>query len=272
MTDIRYPASGNIRVWFTPLNGFAIPEAPTAVELAASLDISDAISWNDFDFGTQASTTSSDPAITAKGNVTSRGASQYGGGMSFYYPGAFGDNSNKYSLVYDALRLPGTAGYITIRSDGKELYTNASDAGHPGVLANANDLVTVYRVETAGYAEAITGEEAFRYTISFLSKGLLASQVVVRATATAPVVAITPLTGTISIASNTKVALAATVSTRKYTRGVVWTSSDTTKATVSKNGVVSRVLGATAGSVNITATYPETNTAAAAPSVITVGA
>lgn len=272
MTDIRLPASGNIRVWFTPLNGFANPEAPTAVELAASLDISDAISWNDFDFGTQASTTSSDPAITAKGNVTSRGAAQYGGGLSFYYPGAFGDNSNKYSLVFDALRLPGTAGYLTIRADGKELFTTASSASYPGTLAQANDLVTVYRVETAGYAEAITGEEAFRYTVSFLSKGLLASQVVVRATATPPTVAILPLTGSISIASNTKAALAATVNTRKYTRGVKWASSDTTKATVSKNGIVSIVPGATAGSVNITATYVETGTLSTAPSVITVTA
>lgn len=272
MTDIRLPASGNIRVWFTPLNGFAIPEAPTAVELNASLDISDAISWNDFDFGTQASTTSSDPAITAKGNVTSRGAAQYGGGLSFYYPGVFGDNSNKYSLVFDALRLPGTAGYLTVRSDGKELYTATSTASYPGTSAQANDLVTVYRVETAGYAEAITGEEAFRYTVTFLSKGLLASQVVVRVSATPPSVAITPLTGTISIASDTKVALAATVNTRRYTRGVVWSSSDTTKASVSKNGIVHRVPGATAGNVNITATYAETNTPAAAPAVITVGA
>lgn len=271
MTDIRLPASGNIRVWFTPLNGFAIPEAPTKPELDASLDISDAISWNDFDFGTQASTTSSDPAITAKGNVSSRGASQYGGGLSFYYPGAFGDNSNKYSLVFDALRLPGTAGYLTIRLDGKELYTTTSTASYPGTQAQANDLVTVYRVETAGYAEAITGEEAFRYTVTFLAKGLLASQVVVRATASAPTVVITPTTGTISLAAKTKLALTAAVNSRPYTRGVVWKSSDTSKVAVSKNGIATQVAGATAGSVTVTATYPETNTVSTA-ATITVGA
>lgn len=271
MTDIRLPSSGNIRVWFTPTNGFAIPEAPTKPELDASLDISDAISWNDFDFGTQASTTSSDPAITAKGNVTSRGSAQYGGGLSFYYPGAFGDNSNKYSLVFDALRLPGTAGFITIRMDGKELYTTTSTASYPGTQAQANDLVTVYKVETAGYAEAITGEEAFRYTVTFLSKGLLASQVVVRATSAAPTVTISPASGTISLAANTKLAFTAAVNTRSYTRGVKWTSSDTTKVAVSKNGIATKVAGATAGSVTITATYPETNTASTS-ATITVSA
>lgn len=269
MTDIRMPSSGNVRVWYTPINGFANPEAPTAVELNASLDISDAVSWNDFDFGTQASTTTSDPAITAKGNVTSRGTSQYGGGMSFYYPGAFGDNTNKYSLVFDALRLPGTLGYITVRVDGAELYTTASNAGHPGTIANANDIVSVYRVETAGYAESITGEEAFRYTISFMPKGLLASNVVVRATAVAPVVAILPLTASVGVAAKTKAALNATVNTRRHTRGVKWTSSAPNIATVSANGIVTPVA---AGTANITATYPETGTAASAPSVITVTA
>lgn len=269
MTDIRMPSSGNVRIWYTPVNGYANPEAPTAVEINASLDISDAVSWNDFDFGTQASTTTSDPAITAKGNVTSRGTNQYGGGISFYYPGAFNDNTNKYSLVFDALRLPGTVGFITVRVDGAELYTTASNAGHPGTIANANDLVSVYKVETAGYAEAITGEEAFRYTVSFMPKGLLASNVVVRATASAPTVAITPLTGAGSVASKTKIALAATVNTRRHTRGVKWSSSAPNIATVSANGIVT-VLAA--GTANITATYPETGTAATAPSVITVSA
>ena len=269
MTDIRMPSSGNVRAWFTPSNGFAIPEAPTAVELNASLDISDAISWNDFDFGTQASTTTSDPAITAKGNVTSRGTSQYGGGLSFYYPGAFNDNTNKYSLVFDALRLPGTVGFITIRVDGAELYTTTSNAGHPGTLAQANDLVSVYKVETSGYAESITGEEAFRYTVSFLPKGVLASNVVVRATAAAPTVAILPLTGAASVASKTKVALTATVNTRRHTRGVKWASSAPNIATVSANGIVTPVA---VGTANITATYPETGTLSTAPSVITVGA
>lgn len=263
MPDTKLPASGNIRIWFTPLNGFANPLSPTVAELTASLDISDAVSWNDFDFGMQASNTTSDPAITAKGAVTTRGAAQYGGSLSFYYPGVFNDNSNLYSLVFDALRLPGTGGWITIRVDGRELSQTASTTSNPGTLPAANDFVTVFRVETAGYAEAITGEEAFRYTISFLSKGVAQPYTIVRATAAAPTIAITPAAPG-SGAVGTVVALSATVNTRPYTRGLLWTSSNTNVAVVSPNGIITR---RAVGTANIIGTFVPTNTASTAVAI-----
>lgn len=263
MVDTRYPISGSIRAWWTPLNGFANWQAPTETELNASLDISDAISWNDKDFGVQASNTTSDPAITAKGNVQNRGAAQYGGSFSFYYPGVFNDNSNLYSLVFDSLRLPGTAGYITVRVDGLELGVPAGTPANPGTEPEDGDLVNVFRVETAGYAEAITGEEAFRYTVSFLPKGEVKTVAVVRASATAvaPVI-----TGASAGTVGSKVVLDATLVGRKYTRGLRWSSTTPSIATVSRNGIVTLL---TAGSANIVATDPATNTPST-PKAITV--
>lgn len=261
MVDSRYPISGSIRAWWTPVNGFANPEAPTQAELEASLDISDAISWNDKDFGIQASNTVSDPAITAKGNTQNRGAAQYGGSFSFYYPGAFNDDSNLYSIVYDALRLPGTQGFITVRVDGLELPVAAGTPEQPGTAPEAGDLVSVFRVETAGYAEAITGEEAFRYTVSFLPKGEVRTMAVVRATSTgaAPVV-----TGATGVAPGEHIVLSATLAGRKYTRGLRWTTSDSTVATVSRNGVVT---GVNSGTVDIIAIDPATNASSTAHEV-----
>lgn len=267
MTDIKLPASGNIRIWFGGPSSMANWRSPTAVEMAAMLDITDAISWNDFGFGTQASATVDDPAISAKGSVQNRGASNYGGSLSFYYPAAFGDNTNLYSLTWDALRLPDTTGYILMRVDGEELTTTGSTAAQPGTLGNANDLIHVFKVTTGGYADSILGEEAFRYTVNFLSQGQLEAYTVVRASAAAPTVAITPLTGGGTAASQAKVVLAATVNTRKYTRGVKWTSSNTTVATVSANGVVTCKA---AGTASISCVFPQTGTTSAAPSVITV--
>lgn len=254
MVDTRYPISGSIRAWWIPLNGLANYQAPTAAEIAAGLDISDAISWNDKDFGIQTSNTSSDPAITAKGNTANRGAAQYGGSFSFYHPRLANDNSNLYSLVWDQLRLPGTAGYIITRVDGLELATTTGTASQPGTLAAAGDLVSVFRVETAGYADAITGEEAFRYTVSFLPKGQVRTMAVVRASATgvAPVV-----TGAATGAVGAKVVLNATLIGRGYTRGVRWASSNQNVATVSANGVVTVL---TAGATQITATDKATGT------------
>lgn len=255
MTDIRFPISGNIRMWFVAENGLANPAAPTAAEIAAGLDISDAVSWNDKDFGAQASNTVEDPAITAKGRVTDRGAAQYGGGLSFYYPLNRSDASSKYVQVENALGSPGVRGYIIQRIDGVELTTTTGNSAHPGTLAAAGDFVSVYKVETAGYAQSITGEEAFRYTVSFLSKGFVKTYAVVRANATpvAPVIVGTGGSGAVG----TKAALTATLVGRGYTRGVVWASSDTTKGIVSRNGIVTRLA---TGSFNVTATDPATNT------------
>lgn len=238
MTDIKVPASGNIRVWWALENAFSNWQAPTQTELRACLDISDSISWNDFDFGLQASNTIDDPAITAIGKVSDRGAAQFGGGLSFYYPGAFGDASNDYSLTYDALDQPRTRGFLVIRIDGEE----------SSALANTGDLVHVFRVMTDGYAESITGEEAFRYTISFLSQGDLAVRTVLGGGTV-----VTP--ATLTVATGAKSRLSATVGGRVYTNGVKWTTSNPAKATVSSAGVVT---GVAAGSATITATYEAT--------------
>jgi hypothetical protein len=238
MTDVKVAASGNIRVWWALENAFSNWEAPTAAEINATLDISDAVSWNDFDFGLQASNTIDDPAITAIGKVSDRGAAQFGGGISLYYPGAFGDASNKYSLVYDALDAPRTRGFLVVRVDGAESAATAA----------TGDLVHVFRVMTDGYAESITGEEAFRYTITFLPQGDLAVRTVVGGGAV-----VTP--ATLSIAAGASAPLTATVGGRRYTNGVEWSTSDATKATVSSAGIVT---GVAAGSATITATYAAT--------------
>jgi len=137
MTDVKVPSSGNIRVWWALPNAFSNWQAPTATELNACLDVSDSISWNDFDFGLQASNTIDDPAITAIGKVSDRGAAQFGGGVSFYYPGAFGDASNEYANTYDAMDQPRTLGYLVIRIDGDKSATP---------LAATGNLVSVYKV------------------------------------------------------------------------------------------------------------------------------
>jgi hypothetical protein len=205
--------------------------------------VSDSTSWNDLDFGLQASNVIDDPAITSIGKVSDRGASQFGGSMSFYYPGAFDDDSNEYSQTYDALDQPRTRGFLVMRIDGEE----------SSPLAAAGELVHVFRVMTDGYAESIVGEEAFRYTVTFLSQGDLAVRTVV-AGGSAPAVVID---STLAIDVDESVRLDATVGGRNYTNGVKWSSSDTSKATVSSAGVVT---GVAAGSATITATYENAGT------------
>ena len=239
MTDVKVPSSGNIRVWWALENAFANFEAPTAAEINASLDISDAISWNDFDFNLEASNQLDDPSITTVGKKIDRGYANFGGSISMYYPRDFDNASSIYSLAYDALDQPRTRGFLVLRIDGEESTP----------LAAAGDLVHVFRVITDGYAEAITGEEAFRYTVTFLMQGDYCVRGVV-AGVSAAAVAVSPATLASSV--NDVDRLQATVGGRRYTNGVKWTSSNAGVASVSPAGIVTSVA---AGSATITATY-----------------
>ncbi len=255
--DVRFPISGNIRLWFVAENGLANPAAPTEAEILAGLDISDAVSWNDKDLGVQASGTVEDPAITAKGRVQDRGTAAYGGGLSFYYPADRSDTSSIYVQVENLLGKPGIRGYIIERVDGVELTTTTGDASHPGTRAKAGDFVTVYKVETAGFAQAITGEEAFRYTVSFLTKGFVKTYAIVRASATAVAPTITgAATGQVGKAK----VLTGTLVGREYTRGLKWRTSTPNLVSV-RAGVV---IGRAAGAASITAVDPATGTSSTA--------
>ena len=240
MTDVRVPSSGNIRVWFALENAFANYEVPTAAELNACLDISNAISWNDFDFNLEASNQIDDPAITAIGKVIDRGYTNFGGSLSLYYPRSFDDATSTYSLAYDALDAPRTLGYIVMRIDGAESTDQAVNG----------DLVHCFKVMTDGYAESITGEEAFRYTVTMLPQG----DYVVRTVVGGGVVA--GVDATLALNAGTVGVLNGTWGGRRYTNGLEWTSSDTSVATV-RAGVVTAVA---AGTATITATAPNGQT------------
>lgn len=244
MADVKVPASGNIRVWWALSNAFADYKNPTAAEINASLDLSDAVSWNDYSFNLEASNQLEDPAITSVGKIVDRGYTNWGGTISFYYPKSFDDATSKYSTVYDMLDAPRTSGYLVVRIDGEESAATAA----------AGDFVHVLKVMTDGYAESITGEEAFRYTVTFLPQGDFAVRTVVEGASAAAVV-VSPATLASSAGDHDE--LAVTWGGRTYTNGVTYTTSDSTKATVSSAGVVTSVA---TGSATITATAPNGET------------
>jgi hypothetical protein len=178
----KLTSNGHVTVLWAAPGSFINWKSPNAAELNAALNLSSSISWNDYGFGVQASNTQNDPSLADTGNRTDRGASQYGGAISFYYPGAFDDNTNAYSLTFDAVAVPRTSGYIVVRIDGNKPTTQAFAAG---------DYVSVMEVLTDGQTNVITGEEAFRYTVNMLQQGSLEVYTVVRTTT---VTVVTPAT------------------------------------------------------------------------------
>lgn len=238
----KLTSRGHVTVLWAPTNAFAVPEAPTTTELNALLNMSKSISWNDWGFGIQASNTNEDPSLADVGQVETRGASNYGGEISFYYPSEFDDNSNNHSLTFDAVGTPRTEGYIVVRIDGDKKTTTAFADG---------DYLHVAKVRTAGYGDSITGEEAFRYTVNFLKNGFLAVNTIARTSTVTVEASVSTVTGSVGKVGR----ITATANGRPFTGGLKWTSSDPSKVAVDNNGVYQFKA---AGSATITCTFEAT--------------
>jgi hypothetical protein len=225
MTDISLESMGNVRFRWYPENGFANYKYPTVAELNAGLELEAVTIWDNFEVGAQASETSDIIPIKAKAVSTRRAAANFGG---------------------SAFKEINTPGYLVTSIDGEIGEANQPDSDF--TFANG-DYVSVYKVITDEWEDMITGEEAFYYTRQFLKYGALAVYTV--AGTGAPVISSTPTTIASSVGDLDFITT--TLNGREWTRGVVYSSSDETVATVSATGVVKSLA---AGSATITATLP----------------
>lgn len=256
MTNTKIAVSGNLTAWWGTTAAFANPAKPTAAELNACLDITQAIAYDNFGFGAQASNKNSDPSWADTGNVQTRGFANYSGSISFFFPAAFDVATDNSYLTWEALDQRLTVGYIIFRFDGTKVSGTAVNASTGVAIAVANDFIRVYKVQTDGWSDVNTGENNFKYTISLQPQGIMYVDAVVATTAPVPVLTIGPGTASISLAAEKRRNTIAYRTGRQLSSNgtpsfFTYSSSDTTKATVDNNGVVTAV---GIGSANITAT------------------
>lgn len=260
MANTKLATSGNLTAWWGTTSAFANPAKPTATELNACLDITQAIAYDSFGFGAQASNKNSDPSWADTGNVEARGFANYGGAISFFYPTAFDVATDNSYLTWEALDQRLTIGFLVIRIDGTK--TNAT--------ATANDFVRVYKVQTDGWSDVNTGEVNFKYTITFQPQGLMYIDAVVATTAPVPIIGLMGGGTSLTVVGGKKATISYRTGRQLATNGTpnffTYTSSDITKATVDNNGVV---VPLAAGSVSITATDKVTG-AASTPLALTI--
>lgn len=235
----KLPTGGHVTWTWLAAGGITdVDDAPIS-QLNAGLNISSSVSVADTDFGNQASNTNSDPSFADEGNVQDRGASQYGGGVTMYYPKNYDDTSNAYSNTYDALDQPRTPGFVAMRIDGDTKNSTAYATGQ---------YVSVYEVITDGETNALGGEEAQKRTVNFLSRGNLATYTVTRSGAAALV---SPTTLTADVSDGDKGRLAITLNGRPF-YGVDIVSSDPDVVEVFPGGFWTAT---GAGSATITVSY-----------------
>lgn len=212
----------NISVWLGPSGGTTLGITNTAVPEAAEINntggtsgvqpASQSISFNDWDFGAQASETNNEPSLADSSSYEEFGQANYGGGVSFYMPEEYDDNSNLHSVIYDLTDIPGTVNDFVTRIDGQKSISRPAANG---------DYVSVYRAEFGGEENPFTPGESKRRTVTYNQKGDFAHYTVVGPHVITPIpAASTPW------AAGKKARLRASVQGREYTNALTFVSSD----------------------------------------------
>lgn len=267
--DTKILADGTaLTVWWFAANAFTDWRKPTVAEFASGIDVTGSVSWENWSFGAQASQQNSDPSLRDVGNVQTRGFAQFGGQVSFFYPSNYTDVTDPEVITFMALDQPGTVGYLVVRADGLKTTSGSADE-YKGIVAG--DFVSIYRVQTDAWSDAVTGQNNFKYTITFLPQGDLYVNAYV---GTSVSVATPAPIGASDYTVGGKTPLSAYITGRElvddanrvngYPGWFTWVSDDPSVASVDSNGVVT---GVSAGSADITAVWPATNTSSSALTV-----
>jgi hypothetical protein len=224
--------------------------APTVAILTAgtTVDLSPAISWQDFALGATDSDDVEDRGITDPGNAVTRGFANFEGTLSFFRDKSPNDSTSDFVKAWQTFKVPRTYGYLVMRVAEKK-WDAAWAAG---------DRVSVFRFVADAVVDDTEGDDAVKFTVTFLPQGLLYPYTMVSG---AGVITGVPTTNTLTI--GTTKPLAPILSTKSIRATATYTSSDTTKVKVTPNGFIT---GVAAGTSTITVSHP----AATAPITQTV--
>lgn len=249
MTATKIVSNKNVGVFVGPATAIADITAPTLAELNTLVNVSDAIQWNQFTFGLQASQVDQDRELTAGVDAASRGYDAFNGSINFYTPTPL-DTSSVYRVAKNLVAVPHTELAVVIRTG-----ISASAAWAAGQVFNSYHVITDANKQARGPKDRY-------YTIHLKEKGFCGvNRIVPSSVATA--VTVTP--GTLAVNVGKAIQLKSVYEGNDITIGATYTVSDVTKAFVTKHGLV---IGLATGTPTVTVSYP--GSAAGTPKTITV--
>lgn len=248
MVAKKINSNKNTGLWIGPKSAVPNVLLPDLAQLQTLTNVSESTKWDGYDFGLEPSEQDEDRALTDASGASTRGYENFGGGIAFYMPRP-SDASSIYRTTRNLVAVPHTE-LVIVQRDGYP----ASTPFAPGQVIN------VYHVITDANAHQ-RGDKNRYYTIDFKPKGFVGvNRIIPSPTPTAVAV-----TGDVAVGVGEAVQLNAVYEGRDITIGADWITSDESKAVVTKHGWV---IGAGAGTVDITATYP--GSAAGTPTEVTV--
>lgn len=244
----KLQSNKHIGVWIGPsgdATGIQDVDLPTAAEInntgntSVMLNSVRAISFNDFDFGIQEPETTTDPSLADEATYEDLGPAQFGGSISFYYPGRYDDPTNTLSNAYDLTDIPWEDVDIAMRIDGAKVNPNTPVAD--------GDFVHVFRTWVDGEQNVLEAEEAYRRTVEFQMAGEASFYTIV---GDHDITAIPPATN--PWAAGNKARLRAEVQDRDYTNALTFSSSDADVVSIAAKGGFYEVTGQTSDTATIT--------------------
>lgn len=246
----RLKSNKNVACYIGPVISVADCYKPTLAELNTLVNVSEAIKWDGFDFGLEASDQDEDRALTDAAGASSRGDDQFSGPINFYTPQPT-DLSSVYRDARDLVSTPHTELVIAIR-----VGIPASEAWAEGQVFN------IYHVITDANKHQ-RGDKNRYYQISFKPKGKVGVNRIVP-TASPTAVALTP-SGDVELEPGQTAQLRALYEGVNVTVGATYTVADEDVAVVTKHGIVIAIAD---GTTTVTPTYP--GSAAGTPKNIVV--
>jgi hypothetical protein len=232
----KQQANGYIKVVWVLEADIADPEFPTAAELNAALDLSSAISWEDYALGSTGSDDIEDRALTDLGNATSRGSANYEAVLDFFRDKNNQDATSVYVDAFEAFRTFDVVGYLVTRVNDKP----ATDAFAAG------DTVSVFKVIISHTTDITSGDTSTKFQVTFLSQGSLFTHTTVAGAGSITVAS------TLALAVGEAKVLTPTLAGKSIRSRATYTSASPDVARVSSNGAV---VGVSAGTAVITTAY-----------------
>ncbi len=212
-------------------------EATSLADAQALTNISEAVKFDGLDFNVEGSDQADDRSLTDEAGAQSRSYSQFGGNVEAFTPQP-GDTSS-------ILRV--AKGIIDIPRERLALLQRFVKLNHLPLAAG--DEVSIFHVATDGHAHH-RSETSYSYGVNMVPRDDCLLNYILPSTVPTSVVA-TPATDSIAVGEVSRLKVA--YEGRNITIGATYSSSDSTKAEVTKHGCV---IGKAAGAVVITVDYP----------------
>lgn len=236
MAEQKISSNQNTALHLAPVTAVADTLRPLLPEAQSATNVSEAVKWDGFDFNIEASEQDEDRALTDAAGAATRGYENFGGNVSLYKPQAS-----------DATSIYRTARNIVGKSH-TELVAFQRDGLPASTPFAAGQVVNVFHVITDARSEQ-RGDKNRYYTVNLKSKGHVGINRILPSSVPTAVA----ITGSAAVAAGEAVQLKAVYEGNDITVGAEWRSSDEAVATVTKHGIV---IGVSAGTADITATYP----------------